>query len=200
MESKGVNTKATIIAKSAELFNVYGYHGTSLSQIMEATQLKKGGIYNHFKNKDEIAVAAFDFAFAKVLNRFRSQLQPLTTSATKIEALCVVFREFVTDPVIPGGCPIVNTAIDATDSHPQLKARAKEAVKTLENYIRIKIEEGIKNGEFSPKSSADEAALHILTVLEGAIMLSRVNSELKYLNDAQKHIRKYMSTELIRTK
>ena len=48
--NKGEETRSLIIEKSAELFNTLGYNGCSLNEIMEATQLKKGGIYNHFKN------------------------------------------------------------------------------------------------------------------------------------------------------
>ena len=66
--NKGQSTREMIIEKSAELFNTRGYAGCSLSDIMAATGLKKGGIYNHFRNKDEISLEAFKFSFAQVEN------------------------------------------------------------------------------------------------------------------------------------
>ena len=72
--NKGLETRELIIERSAELFNTLGYNGCSLNEIMDATHLKKGGIYNHFKNKDEIALAAFEYSYTKVLKRFKTYL------------------------------------------------------------------------------------------------------------------------------
>jgi AcrR family transcriptional regulator len=48
LTNKGERTRSYIIERSAPLFNRQGYAGTSLKDIMEATGLEKGGIYNHF--------------------------------------------------------------------------------------------------------------------------------------------------------
>jgi AcrR family transcriptional regulator len=50
--SKAKETKEKIIKQAAELFNQQGYLGSSVSDIMRATGLKKGGIYNYFQSKD----------------------------------------------------------------------------------------------------------------------------------------------------
>ncbi len=60
MPTKGAQTKAHIVAAAAPLFNVRGFAGTSMNDILDATGLEKGGVYRHFASKDEIAVAAFD--------------------------------------------------------------------------------------------------------------------------------------------
>jgi AcrR family transcriptional regulator len=54
--SKGEETKAKILHQAAELFNQQGYAGSSISDIMRVTGLQKGGIYNHFSSKDELAL------------------------------------------------------------------------------------------------------------------------------------------------
>lgn len=59
---KAKETKEKIVKQAAELFNQQGYAGSSISDIMRATGLQKGGIYNHFHSKQELALAAFDFA------------------------------------------------------------------------------------------------------------------------------------------
>lgn len=194
--ARGSDTREMIIEKSAELFNVYGYHGCSLSDIMKATQLKKGGIYNHFDNKDEIAVAAFDHSFKKILMRFREHLDKDTTSTEKLYSIIAVFRDMVTDPVIKGGCPIVNTAIDSTDSHPGLKQRAKMAIQTLEDYIVIKIEEGKATREFRSEADSRSIATFMIMAMEGAVMMSRTNGDIKYITFASNHVKDYLKTNL----
>src|SRR5260221_13016116 len=64
---KGQKTRARIIAEAASLFNQRGFEGGSLSELMEATGLEKGGIYRHFSSKEELAAEAFDYAWKVAL-------------------------------------------------------------------------------------------------------------------------------------
>lgn len=61
-KKKGSITKEMIIEKSLDLFSVKGYFNTSISDIMEATGLTKGGLYAHFKSKEEIWYATYERA------------------------------------------------------------------------------------------------------------------------------------------
>jgi AcrR family transcriptional regulator len=163
---------------------------------MKATDLKKGGIYNHFTNKDEIAIAAFDHSFQKILARFRGRLDKDTTGTDKLYSIVAVFRDMVTNPVVKGGCPMVNTAIDSTDSHPGLKKRAQYAIQTLENYIVFKIEEGKSSGEFRTDADSEDLDSFMVMSLEGAVMMSRVNGNLKYITMASQHVEHYLKEHL----
>jgi len=63
-----------IIEQAAALFNQQGYAGSSMSDLMRVTGLQKGGIYNHFRSKDELALA-FDFAVNRVQEEFMGALK-----------------------------------------------------------------------------------------------------------------------------
>ena len=52
--TKGEATRLTIEDAAIELFIEQGYHATSMRQIADKAGLALGGIYNHFKSKDEI--------------------------------------------------------------------------------------------------------------------------------------------------
>ncbi len=58
--TKAERTRQYIIASTAEIFNKKGYEGTSLTDLTSATKLTKGSIYGNFRNKEEVAAAAFD--------------------------------------------------------------------------------------------------------------------------------------------
>src|SRR5947199_130742 len=60
MATKGDRTRRRVIEQAAPVFNTRGYWGSSVRDLMEASGLQKGGIYNHFGSKDELALAAFD--------------------------------------------------------------------------------------------------------------------------------------------
>lgn len=195
---KGEQTKELIITKAAELFNLYGYDGCSLSDIMKATNLKKGGVYNHFSNKDEIALAAYELSYQKVFARFRSQLDKDATSKDKLNSIIKVFASFSTDPVLKGGCPIINTAMDSADTHPQLKERARAAIDTLHQYIVIKLEEGVKNGAFYQDIKPSIIATIIISTLEGALVFSRASDHQEHMNNAVEFIQTYLAEKVYR--
>jgi AcrR family transcriptional regulator len=52
--TKGETTRLAIEDAAAELFIKNGYHATSMREIAEHAGLALGGIYNHFKSKEEI--------------------------------------------------------------------------------------------------------------------------------------------------
>ena len=52
--TKGETTRLTIEDAAVELFIEHGYHATSMRQIADHAGLALGGIYNHFKSKEEI--------------------------------------------------------------------------------------------------------------------------------------------------
>lgn len=195
---KGLATKEKIIRKSAELFNIFGYHGCALSHIMAATKLQKGGIYNHFRNKDEIALEAFDYNFNRMIKRFRKRLDRDRTAREKLNSVIEVFASLGEDPLVKGGgCPIFNTAVDSTNTHPELTKKAKEGIKTLKRYIEIKIEEGMKAREFVNTTNAEEISTLIISSLEGAIIMSRVNQDLNYVAVTENFLKKYIEDHVI---
>ena len=56
MGPKGSATKQRIVEAAAPVFNQRGYWGASMADLMAATGLEKGGIYNHFGSKEALAL------------------------------------------------------------------------------------------------------------------------------------------------
>jgi AcrR family transcriptional regulator len=55
--TKGERTHAAIVTAGHKLFISQGFHGTSMRQIANEAGLALGGIYNHFRSKEDIFVA-----------------------------------------------------------------------------------------------------------------------------------------------
>ncbi len=193
-----ISTKDFIISKAAELFNMYGYSGCSMSHIMEATGLKKGGIYNHFSSKDEIALAAYGYSYSLVIKRFRSSLDTAHTAVEKIYSIIDTYASLIDNPIMAGGCPIFNTAVDAIDLHPSLAVKAKEGINRLQRYIEIKIEQGVAGGEFRMDCKPTEIASLIIIHLEGAIIMSRINGDSQQMYNAADFLKKYIGASVIK--
>ena len=192
-----ISTKDFIISKAAELFNLYGYNGCSMNHIMDATGLKKGGIYNHFSSKDEIAIAAYNYSYGLVIKRFRENLDVVETSVEKLHAIIDTYASLIDKPAMRGGCPIFNTAVDAVDLHPSLATKAKEGINRLQRYIEIKIEQGITVGEFDKNCEPSQIASLMIIHLEGAIIMSRVSDDHQHIQNAVLFLKQYIKTNMI---
>jgi len=66
---KGEATRLAIEEAAINLFMEQGYHATSMRQVADKAGLALGGIYNHFKSKDEIfeAIVVDKHPYKKIL-------------------------------------------------------------------------------------------------------------------------------------
>ena len=196
--TKGEDTREMILARSAQLFNRQGYFGASLSDIMRETGLEKGGIYNHFVSKEQLALEAFDYAYGLVAERVRYALADKRHAVERLLAIIAVFQSEVEDPLVPGGCPILNTAIESDDANEVLRERARAAMNNWFSTIRRIVQKGIERQEIRPDVDADEVATLFVATLEGAIMLSNLYKDAVHMRRASQFMRNYVETALKR--
>lgn len=195
--SKGEQTRERILAQAAGLFNQQGYFGASLADIMHETGLEKGGIYNHFASKEQLALEAFDYAVSILDRRLRLALAGKTHAVDRLLATLSYFQSYAEeDPPLAGGCPILNTAIEADDAHPALRARARSAMDTLRSTIQRIITKGIARQEIRPDVDADTFATLLIATLEGALMMTRLYNDPVHMHRAVKHMTEYIQTTL----
>jgi len=121
--TKAAKTRQLIIEKTSSLFNVKGYAGTSLSDMTMATGLTKGSIYGNFKNKDEVAIAVYDYNTCRITHALREETDSKESATDKLYAITNYYRTNWKRMFERGGCPILNTAIEADDNLPFLKKK-----------------------------------------------------------------------------
>lgn len=194
--SKAQKTKEKILRQAAELFNKKGYAGASMSDLMRATGLQKGGLYNHFKSKNELALEAFDFAVDCIRQRFLEVIKAKNNCFEQLQALVSVYLSFIEEPPILGGCPILNTAIESDDAYPALRERAQQAMDKWRTLICQIIEQGIIEGEIAAKVEADVVATIIISTIEGSLMMSKLYGDAIYMQRANEHLNKYLESLL----
>jgi len=189
--SKGQETRQEIVEKAAELFNRKGYEGTALSDLMEATGLQKGGLYRHFGSKEELAGAAFDYAWQTAVKVRQAGVEECPNSLDRLKQ---TVRNFVDkrQGLIPGGCPLLNTAIDSDDGNAILRAKARKAMKQWLDRLRTFAEQGIARSEIKPDVEPEKLATLIVGTLEGALMVGRLNRTDEPLQTAQRHLEAYL--------
>ena len=182
MLSKADRTRQFIIERSAPIFNTKGYAATSMADILEATGLAKGGIYGNFQSKDEIAEEAFIYSYTKLKDELRFKIRQEKTAVTKLFAILDFYRNYSEKPHIEGGCPLLNTAVDADDNIPFLKEKARAAMEEMLDSLRHVIQQGIDHHEFRLDLDAPKEAELFFAKIEGAIMISKLRDHPRALN------------------
>jgi len=192
--NKAENTKQFIVEKTAPIFNTKGYAGTSLSDMTDATGLTKGSIYGNFANKDEVALAAFDFNLSKIQQILREEMSKETSARKKLLVYAKVYDGSFLHSFPKGGCPILNTAIEADDTHPALKKKAAEAILSWKNKIVKLIDEGIKSKEFKQSVNAEQIALTVISMIEGITMISNLTGKQNYRKAVMQSVENYINS------
>jgi TetR/AcrR family transcriptional repressor of nem operon len=192
---KGEATRQDIIRKAAPIFNRKGYSGAALSDLMRATGLEKGGIYRHFESKEELAGDAFEHAWKVAMDARFEGTEEIPNTVDRLKQIVRNFRDRRAG-LVPGGCPLLNTAIDSDDGNPQLRAKARQALSSLIDRLQSVAEEGQRRGEVRGDVDSAKLATLIASTLEGSIMVSRLQKKEEPRDLAVRHLEEYLETKV----
>jgi TetR/AcrR family transcriptional repressor of nem operon len=169
--SKAERTRQFIIETSAPLINKKGMAGTSLSDIMEATKLAKGGIYGNFDNKEEICMESFFYLRSQLAAKLDMAVSKGKSAKEKLSNLLDVYRN---SENMLEGCPILNFGVEADDTNPVMKEQVKKAILSAQKRFSIVVEDGIKNKELSAEINSEHFSIKTFTMIEGAILCRKI--------------------------
>jgi TetR/AcrR family transcriptional regulator, transcriptional repressor for nem operon len=182
--SKAEKTRQLIIETAAPFFNKKGYADTSLSDITAATGLTKGAIYGNFENKDELALAVFDYNLSLLMNGSQLAMASVNDPLEKLLAMAAFYRREYKNVAMHGGCPVMNASVEADDNFPALKAKVKGSIRGWKKIIVQLIETGKKQNLIKPKTDAEKFATLFIAMIEGGILLSKALDDQSPLNTA----------------
>jgi TetR/AcrR family transcriptional repressor of nem operon len=191
--TKGERTRRNIVAKAAVIFNQRGFEGASMQDVVEAVGLEKGSIYGHFANKEALALEAFDFAWADTNQKRMANLDSVSNAVDK---LGIHISNYVKTPSFAGGCPLVNTAVDTDDGNLALRDRARRAYRGWEGALVNILKDGQSRDEVRHEVRPQSVANFLISTLEGAMVVSRIDKRSGALAYAQENLTRFLDTEV----
>ena len=186
--TKAARTKLFLIETMADVFNKKGFSGTSISDVEHITGLSRGAVYSHFANKEEMALAVFDYNFAKVCGLVAQRLKAAYSFYEKVMVFVHVYQTLGSDSVFTGGSPIFNTASEADDTNILLKEKAFRAIMKKERTLADLIRMGMQTGEFRKGIDPEAMATSIISALEGGLMAARLTNDLNRMNNVARTV------------
>ncbi len=191
---KGELTRRNIIRKSATIFNKKGYMTTTMSDIIQETNIQKGGIYRHFKDKEQLMVESFHFSTEIMRNHLMTIVSQHENAMDKLIAFVESFLQLSEGEPIVGGCPIFNAAVEMDDLEVSgLLPSINEAMDMMIKWIVKIIEDGIRNQELKQSIQPYDTAIYIVSTLEGGLVLDRLKKDGQLTKIIINNLRQYIS-------
>ncbi|WP_299251642.1 TetR/AcrR family transcriptional regulator [uncultured Aquimarina sp.] len=181
MHTKAEQTAEFIITTVAPIFNKNGYAATSLSDITKATGLTKGAVYGNFKNKEELAIAAFTMTVKNMLRRITEHQTLSNSSIEKLFLVTDFYRNYYDYTEELGGCPVLNMGVDAKHQNIALFKYVQYTINKIQNNLALLIDTGKKNGEIQYEIDSILYSKRLYTMIVGAIFMTHTMEDTSYL-------------------
>lgn len=183
---KGENTKKRIVRSATKLIYENGYKNTSIDDILKDSDTTKGSFYFHFRNKDEVAMAAVGKFYSYMK---REMLEPMKDnekgSLDAISSMFDIITENMERQECVGGCFLGNMALEISDCREEMRVDLVEIFKDFKDRLTETILRGQGLGEIRVDRKAGELAHFILAVIEGGLLLAKVMKEITPLKDSK---------------
>lgn len=173
-------SRTALIDTAATLFRRQGYAATGLNQILEAAGVKPGSLYHHFpQGKQQLAAAAVEAtgsAIEQLLRQLLSTDRPVSDIVERW--IDVLVAGLAADP--RDGCPVEPLATEAVHGSPAVRAAAARAFAGW----RATITDRLRRDGWSA-ARAEQAGLAVISLIEGALILSRTSGDTAALDAAK---------------
>jgi TetR/AcrR family transcriptional repressor of lmrAB and yxaGH operons len=178
--SRPDRSRPALIDSAATLFRRQGYAATGLNQILDEAGVKAGSLYHHFpQGKQQLAAAVVDSAGAgieQLLRRFLSGGRPVADIVDRwIDLLAAGLAGDQRD-----GCPIEPIATESVNASPLVRAASARAFHGWSAAIEDRL-----SSEGWSDEDAETVAIAVISLIEGALILSRIAGDPAALNAAK---------------
>ncbi len=187
MQTKGDRTKERVLSEATHLFHEKGVGATSINDLVAATGLKKGSLYFHFDGKDALALAVLEKAGEEFMGFLDSSLSGATPGASLHRFFRSVLKKHKSSGFV-GGCIFGNTALEMGDQDPRFAKVIGEVFAAWAGKLERVIKEAQAAGEVRKDLPARILARHVVSTLEGCIMMARVGKDEQSFKECLKSI------------
>ena len=194
MAKKGEKTRRNIVEKSLQLFSVKGYYNTSISDILDATGLTKGGLYGHFPSKEDIWYAVYDEAVGVwkgiAFDDVRSTSNPLERIDTFIVNDLI---RYLGGEVFAGGCFFLNMLVELSGQSASMTRHILRGFIQMSRLIEHWLDEAKDHGLIRSGLNHWEIANFIVISLNGAAALYISSRDERILDTTISQLKHYVN-------
>ena len=190
-------TKAKVLKEATNLFNTKGYKSTSLSDITDATGLTKGAIYRHFENKECLEIEAFQKMMQAIFVALNEKIKAQNNTRDKLFCVLNLFQSYITNPLIIGGCPLLNVSVEVDDTNLELKQKAQQALTVFRDSVERIIINGKTHKQVGALVNEKLVATIMISTLEGGVMMSKLQNSNSDIEIVVNHLKNWIVSDIL---
>jgi len=172
MPEKGTRTRRKIIHATLHLFSLKGYFHTSISDILQATGLTKGGLYCHFQSKEDIWYAVYEEAVRIWREIVFKGIRSIEDPILRIDRTCDnVLRRYLAEDTFDGGCFFVNMLVELSGQSTTMNRHMLRGFVGFARLFQAWLAEADHRGQLRAGLDFREVANFLVITLNGAATL-----------------------------
>ena len=174
MQERGRQTRTQLITEMRRAIHQKGVSRTSIGDILKATGAKKGSLYFHFRDKDELALTALDEAGQYFQTFVANALSHGETPQEQLAGFFQAALDLHRRKGFVGGCVFGNTSLEMADTDERYAQLMQDVFEAWGDQLAAVIARGQEAGAFNTALPAQTLARQVLAGVEGGIMMARL--------------------------
>jgi len=190
-----VTSKEKILNAALTVIRCKGYTATTVDDLCAEAGVTKGAFFHHFKSKEDLAIAATKY-WSQVTDQvfadgpYQKHKDPLERVLGYID-----FRKALLKGDLPEFTCLVGTMVqEIFDSSPAIRDACRESIMNHSENVATELEAAKKMYAPKAKWTAEELALHIQAVIQGAFIMAKAKDDAKVAAESITHLRNYIES------
>ena len=192
------DTKTQIVDTALDLFWKASYHATNMNDLSREAGINKATVYQHFRSKEDIAVAAVaraadrtvEFVFEGAFQEYDRPLKRLREIHRRIyETHRAIFEESATCR----GCPFVNIGTELATASDAIRHAVVAAFRRFAPYYRRIVEDLSAGGALKQDIGTDQLAADLQDNMNAALVVSKIENRPEAILEAAERAVRYLT-------
>ncbi|MDE2291542.1 MAG: TetR/AcrR family transcriptional regulator [Elusimicrobia bacterium] len=180
-----LEARERIVKAAYGLMYARGFQDVSMEDVAAAAGLKKANLFHYYPTKEALGLAVFDYASTQMRAKMEESLRTEEDPIRLVEGMFSEGAEGMEASRCRGGCFIGNLAQELSDHYEKMRVRVSGHIKDWTGQLAAALERARARGQFRKDMKCRESAEAILSLFEGATLLSKANKETEPMENAK---------------
>ncbi|WP_193173149.1 TetR/AcrR family transcriptional regulator [Nisaea nitritireducens] len=175
--------RADVLQKAMQAFWRRGYEATSVQDLVEATGINRGSMYDTFTDKRGLFQAAVDFYISNVSAK---RLSKMLETESALEAIRTYFEDLIAFSVGDGrklGCLITNSVVELAPHDPDIGGMLRGSFARVEEVFYQTLLRAQDEGGITAQIDARAVARFMTATANGIRVFARADADAETLQD-----------------
>lgn len=174
-----------LLTEATSAFWANGFARTTMDDIVKRTGVNRASLYAAYPDKRALFLASLQHYLETVTSK---NLRHLERGEKAGESIRSFFLRLISEPAPAGysasGCLLTNTAVELGGAEKDVAVLVRQAFARVEEALRRRLTEARTQGDLSSGVDPEELAKHLLVLMQGIRVMSRLGVEKRFLKQA----------------